>query len=120
MTPTAPMTFTTHGLSLVPFYVGDTKHYHAYFRRQEPEIVFGKVDSGVPNRAKDHGTTFLDAVWEQAPFGNRGRPAVARGEGQGRVHGRPGEAELSEPLRAGVDGPVRGSGTSCGPTGGAR
>ncbi|MBX6381896.1 MAG: glycoside hydrolase family 127 protein [Microbispora sp.] len=73
MTPTSPMTFTTHGLSLVPFYIGDTRRYHAYFRRQEPEIVFGKVDSGVPNRAKDDGTTFLDAVWEQAPFANRGR-----------------------------------------------
>lgn len=72
MTPSAPMTFTTHGLSLVPFYNGDTKRYHAYFRRQEPEIVFGETDSGVPNRAKDDGTTFLDAVWDHAPFRNRG------------------------------------------------
>ncbi|XVQ90445.1 hypothetical protein ACQP2K_26990 [Microbispora siamensis] len=42
------------------------------------------MESGVPNRAKDDGTTFLDAVWEQAPFGNRGRfqSAVAHAAGE--------------------------------------
>ncbi|WP_214411901.1 beta-L-arabinofuranosidase domain-containing protein [Sphaerisporangium fuscum] len=73
VTATAPMTFTTHGLRLVPFYIGDTRRYHAYFQRKEPSIVFGAVDSGVPNRAQADGVTFLDAVWSKAPFTTRGR-----------------------------------------------
>ncbi|MBF8191478.1 glycoside hydrolase family 127 protein [Nonomuraea sp. K274] len=80
ITPTAPMTFTTHGLPLVPLYVNDTDRYHAYFHRVEPKIVFGKVDSGVPNYEREDSVTFLDAVWAEAPFENRGRfqSAVAR------------------------------------------
>ncbi|MEU8148116.1 beta-L-arabinofuranosidase domain-containing protein [Nonomuraea sp. NPDC048901] len=72
MTSTAPMTFTTHGLPLVPFYSGDTDRYHAYFHRVEPKIVFGKVDSGVPNYARADSATFLDALWAMAPFDNQG------------------------------------------------
>ncbi|GAA3598693.1 hypothetical protein GCM10022419_097860 [Nonomuraea rosea] len=80
MTSTAAMTFTTHGLPLVPFYVGDTERYHAYFHRVEPTVVFGKVDSGVPNSARADSVTFLDAVWAHAPFAGQGRfvSAVAR------------------------------------------
>ncbi|MGP3963839.1 beta-L-arabinofuranosidase domain-containing protein [Nonomuraea sp. 3N208] len=80
MTSTSPMTFTTHGLPLVPFYIGDTDRYHAYFHRVEPKIVFGKVDSGVPNYARADSVTFLDAVWAKAPFDNQGGfvSAVAR------------------------------------------
>ncbi|WP_204077009.1 beta-L-arabinofuranosidase domain-containing protein [Planotetraspora phitsanulokensis] len=73
ITPTTPMNFTTHGLSLVPFYINDTKRYHAYFHRVEPEIFFGQVDSGVPNYDRGDNVTFLDAVWAKAPFANRGR-----------------------------------------------
>ena len=73
ITPTgAPMTFTTNGFTLMPFYVNDTNRYHAYFRRSEPEIVFGSVDSGVPNRQRGDGLTFLDVVWDQAPFPDKG------------------------------------------------
>jgi hypothetical protein len=71
--PTTPMNFTTHGLSLVPFYINDTKRYHAYFHRVEPEIVFGEVDSGVPNYDRGDAVTFLDAVWANAPFADRGQ-----------------------------------------------
>ncbi|MEV0381640.1 beta-L-arabinofuranosidase domain-containing protein [Nonomuraea sp. NPDC050643] len=80
MTSTAPMTFTTHGLPLVPFYVGDTDRYHAYFHRVEPRIVFGTMDSGVPNRARTDSVTFLDAVWALAPFADQARfvSAVSR------------------------------------------
>jgi hypothetical protein len=31
-------------------------------------IVFGTSDSGVPNRARHDGRTFLDVLWQQAPF----------------------------------------------------
>jgi hypothetical protein len=67
------MTFTTHGYPVMPFYIADTAPYHAYFRRVEPRIVFGAVDSGVPNRPGADGRTFLDLVWSHAPFPTRGQ-----------------------------------------------
>jgi hypothetical protein len=30
--------------------------------------VFGGSDSGVPNHARPDGRTFLDVLWQQAPF----------------------------------------------------
>ncbi|WP_106972319.1 glycoside hydrolase family 127 protein [Streptomyces yerevanensis] len=68
-----PMHFTTHGLVLAPFHIGDDSQYHAYFKRSEPVIVFGSADSGVPNRDRGDGTTFLDLVWNPAPFATSGR-----------------------------------------------
>ncbi|HEY1643856.1 MAG TPA: beta-L-arabinofuranosidase domain-containing protein [Streptosporangiaceae bacterium] len=68
-----PMTFTTNGYTLVPFCNDDTKPYHVYFHRSEPEIVFGAADSGVQNGARSDGLTFLDAVWAGAPFGSQGQ-----------------------------------------------
>ncbi|HEU5470185.1 MAG TPA: beta-L-arabinofuranosidase domain-containing protein [Actinophytocola sp.] len=63
-----PMTFSTHGYPVTPFYLADTAPYHAYFTRHEPRVVFGAVDSGVPNLARADGRTFLDQVWANAPF----------------------------------------------------
>jgi hypothetical protein len=58
--------------------------------RVEPQIVFGSIDSGVPNRKRDDGLpdydvpvegilspghdgpTFLDLVWDKAPFATHG------------------------------------------------
>jgi uncharacterized protein len=68
-----PMMFTTNGYTLVPFFNSDTNPYHVYFHRYEPEIVFGSVDSGVPNRQQGDGLTFLDLVWAEAPFENQGQ-----------------------------------------------
>ena len=95
MAPTdQPLHFTTNGLILAPFFVADpveeptppavapeggqlqgrgrrgppTQPYHIYFRRREPSIVFGSVDSGVPNGTGPDDLTFLDAVWSEAPF----------------------------------------------------
>jgi DUF1680 family protein len=79
----APLHFTTSGHTLAPFYVADpaaataaeekqlppTAPYHVYVRRHEPRIKFGSVDSGVPNRSRDDRLTFLDVVWDGAPFG---------------------------------------------------
>jgi len=67
-----PMQFSFNGNTVRPFYVEDTAQYHAYIHRSEPEIAFGSVDSGVPNYAQSDGTTFLDLVWDQAPFMNLG------------------------------------------------
>ena len=93
MTPAdEPLYYKTNGHDLVPFFVADpedvkrpgttdgttegrpgglqTQPYHLYFRRHEPQVVFGSVDAGVSNPAGEDGRTFLDAVWEQAPFPN--------------------------------------------------
>jgi hypothetical protein len=74
MTPAAkPMHFTTNGQTLAPFYIADpepatTAPYHLYVRRHEPSIVFGSIDTGVMNRSRKDGLTFLDVVWGEAPF----------------------------------------------------
>ncbi|MGC3004961.1 hypothetical protein ACPF8X_42955, partial [Streptomyces sp. G35A] len=83
--------FTTHGFTLRPYYIGDTQAASTYFRRVEPTIVFGSVDTGVPNRKRNDGLpnydvpvagvpspgsdgpTFLDLVWDEAPFRNHGQ-----------------------------------------------
>jgi DUF1680 family protein len=67
----APMTFTTNGFSLVPFYIDDRNAYHVYFRRAEPEVVFGGVDSGVANHQRADRLSFLDLLWAQAPFADQ-------------------------------------------------
>ncbi|MFI8893461.1 glycoside hydrolase family 127 protein [Streptomyces paradoxus] len=67
-----PLHFTTHGLTLAPFHKADDSRYHAYFKRSEPVVVFGTSDSGVPNRARGDGLTFLDVLWARAPFATFG------------------------------------------------
>jgi len=67
-----PLHFTTHGLTLAPFHIADTARYHAYFKRSEPVVVFGTVTSGVPNRTRPDGLTFLDVLWARAPFATQG------------------------------------------------
>ncbi len=82
--------FTTHGHLLRPYYVSDTQPVSSYFRRVEPTVVFGSTDTGVPNRKRNDGLpaydvpvagipspgtdgpTFLDLVWDQAPFADHG------------------------------------------------
>ncbi|MEU0675844.1 hypothetical protein ABZ330_23705 [Streptomyces sp. NPDC006172] len=67
-----PQHFTTHGLTLALHFADGTR-YHAYFRHSEPVVVCGTADSGVPNRARADGLTFLDVLWRQAPFTSSGR-----------------------------------------------
>lgn len=79
-------TFVAGGLTLRPYYISDNQAASSYFRRIEPAIVFGSIDSRVPNRKRNDGLprydvpvtgvtspgadgpTFLDLVWDQAPF----------------------------------------------------
>ncbi|WP_091195091.1 hypothetical protein [Micromonospora narathiwatensis] len=44
-------------------------------KRVEPEVVFGSASTGVPNDGirDEGGETFLDRVWEAAPFRNHGQ-----------------------------------------------
>jgi DUF1680 family protein len=83
-------TFTTHGFTLRPYHISDTQPVSSYFRRVEPAIVFGTIDTGVPNRKRNDGLpnydvpvtgipspgtdgpTFLDLLWDEAPFANHG------------------------------------------------
>jgi len=89
-TPAGDPYFTAQGFTLRPYHVGDTQPVSSYFRRVEPAIVFGAIDTGVPNRKRDDGLpkydvpvagipspgtdgpTFLDLVWDQAPFAGHG------------------------------------------------
>ncbi|MEV4580340.1 beta-L-arabinofuranosidase domain-containing protein [Nonomuraea jabiensis] len=111
--PAGDPLFTTHGFTLRPWYVGDTQPHSAYFRRVEPRIVFGSIDSGVPNVKRDDGLpkydvpvsgipspgtdglTFLDVVWDQAPFATHGAfvSTVARTAGEFVRAGRLTEAQ---------------------------
>ncbi|RIQ24467.1 beta-L-arabinofuranosidase domain-containing protein, partial [Jiangella rhizosphaerae] len=75
----ASMHFTTHGFLLAPYYVadpvpGEFNAFHPYVKRVEPEVVFRSQRTGVPNDAiRDaEGETFLDRVWEAAPFADHG------------------------------------------------
>jgi len=70
--------FATQGHTLFPFFEADpqdgpTQEYHMYIRRHEPAVVFGSVEAGVPNTARDDGLSFLDVVWDQAPFDDHAR-----------------------------------------------
>ncbi|RYO98431.1 hypothetical protein DL764_007091 [Monosporascus ibericus] len=87
-TPAGDPVFTgTYGnLTMRPYYISDTQAVSSYFRRVEPAVVFGTIDTGVPNRKRNDGLpsydvpvagipspgtdgpTFLDLVWDQAPF----------------------------------------------------
>jgi hypothetical protein len=98
MTPAAdkPLHFQTNGQTVAPLFVADpvggrdTQPYHVYVRRHEPAIVFGSVDTGIANTARDDRMTFLDAVWAGAPFADHGRlmAAVDRVGAEWRAAGR--------------------------------
>ena len=77
-------------LTARPYYIGDNSITHSYFRRVEPDVVFGSINTTVPNRKRndglpnydvpvegvtspgDDGPTFLDVLWDQAPFSTHG------------------------------------------------
>jgi hypothetical protein len=62
-----PLHYTLDGIEFAPFFEGTEDPTHVYFRRAEPKIIFGNLDSGVANPAAG-GTTFLDELWAGAPF----------------------------------------------------
>jgi hypothetical protein len=97
-TATGDPTFVAGGLTLRPYYISDNQAASSYFRRTEPAIVFGSTDSGVPNRKRNDGLpdydvpvtgvtspgsdgpTFLDLLWDQAPFATHGQFVSAVGD----------------------------------------
>jgi hypothetical protein len=88
--PTGDSIFTFAGsdgnLTARPYYIGDTQAASAYFRRVEPNVVFGALDTKIANRKRNDGLphydvpvtnvtspgndgpTFLDVLWDSAPF----------------------------------------------------
>ncbi|MFJ9711845.1 beta-L-arabinofuranosidase domain-containing protein [Streptomyces sp. NPDC101234] len=79
LTPVAgtPLHFTLDGTEFAPFYEGTEDPAHAYFRRSEPTVVFGGLDSQVANPVRSGGDSLLDEVWAGAPFHGK-RALVAR------------------------------------------
>lgn len=77
-------------VQLQPYYISDGQAVSTYFRRVEPLIVFATIDTGVTNRKRNDGLplydvpvsgitspgndgpTFLDLLWDQAPFATHG------------------------------------------------
>ncbi|KAI2611782.1 DUF1680-domain-containing protein [Hypoxylon fragiforme] len=73
-------------LTARPYHIADTQAVSTYFRRVEPDVVFGTINTGVPNLKRNDGLpnydvpvsgitspgtdgpTFLDLVWDNAPF----------------------------------------------------
>ncbi|KOG34589.1 hypothetical protein ADK37_18910 [Streptomyces resistomycificus] len=70
--PGKPLHHTLDGTEFAPFSEGTEDPTHAYFRRSEPRVCFGTLDSGVVNPAKPDGTTLLDEIWSAAPFRSKG------------------------------------------------
>ncbi|MEO6090573.1 MAG: beta-L-arabinofuranosidase domain-containing protein [Umezawaea sp.] len=69
-----PNFFATNDHTLRPLYIGTDEAHHIYFKRVEPTVVFGEIDAGVSNETvDDEGLSFLDRVWEAAPFTNHDR-----------------------------------------------
>lgn len=71
-----PGTFTVTGVIANQLVLAEaTVHVDACFDGFSPEatVGFGDQDSDVPNYDRGDGCTFLDVVWEQAPFDNHGQ-----------------------------------------------
>ncbi|MEU6597622.1 hypothetical protein [Streptomyces flaveolus] len=64
-----PMTFTANGLALAPFYINPTERYHMYFKRAEPEIVFGAHGHRRREPPQQRGTDVLLTRGPQAADG---------------------------------------------------
>ncbi|MGW0550836.1 beta-L-arabinofuranosidase domain-containing protein [Streptomyces altiplanensis] len=71
-----PLHYTLDGVEFAPFSEGTEDPTHAYFRRTEPQVVFGTTESGVANPARPDGATLLDEIWDAAPFADK--PALVR------------------------------------------
>ncbi|GAA2806251.1 beta-L-arabinofuranosidase domain-containing protein [Saccharopolyspora taberi] len=104
--PGDPLHFRLGETELAPFFEGTEDPFHAYFRREEPRIVFDSVDSGVRNPAGSVGT-FLDEVWAGAPFANKGEftARVSAVSERWRDGGHFTDAERDRIMRAAAEAP---------------
>jgi hypothetical protein len=77
-----------------------------YIRRREPGVVFGGVEAGVPNTPGDDGLSFLDVIWDQAPFQDHAQfvaaveQTAAEREAAGRYSAEQGAAAVAAARQA--------------------
>ncbi|WP_454855602.1 glycoside hydrolase family 127 protein [Promicromonospora soli] len=78
LTPADGGTWRLGDLVLEPAWSGSDARYHMYLRRSDARIGFAgpgtgllAADSGVPNVARQDGSTFLDALWSDGGFASR-------------------------------------------------
>ncbi|MET7730169.1 beta-L-arabinofuranosidase domain-containing protein [Streptomyces sp. NPDC005402] len=66
-----PLHYTLNGTEFAPFHEGTEDPTHACFRRSEPKVVLGTLDSGVANPVRPGGASLLDEIWAGAPFADK-------------------------------------------------
>ncbi|SDD37448.1 beta-L-arabinofuranosidase domain-containing protein [Glycomyces harbinensis] len=59
------------GTRFEPCWSGQDGRYHMYVRSADDEIAFGGNGTGVPNRVRSDGGTFLDELWAPGAFADR-------------------------------------------------
>jgi len=59
------------GVRFEPSWSGGDARYHMYVRSQDEEIAFGGNGTGVANRIRPDGGTFLDELWSVGSFADR-------------------------------------------------
>jgi uncharacterized protein len=64
-------TIELDGVRFEPCWSGADTRYHMYVRSHDAEIAFGGVGTGVPNRVRSDGGTFLDELWSARAFPDR-------------------------------------------------
>lgn len=75
--PSDAGTWRLGDLELEPAWSGSDARYHMYLRRADARIGFAGADSGavadsgVPNVAREDGSTFLDVLWSDGGFASR-------------------------------------------------
>lgn len=75
--PSDDGTWRLGDLELEPAWSGSDARYHMYLRRADARIGFAgaasgsAADSGVPNVAREDGSTFLDVLWSDGGFASR-------------------------------------------------
>ncbi|GAA2264377.1 hypothetical protein GCM10009853_017150 [Glycomyces scopariae] len=60
-----------HRIAFEPCWSGEDSRYHMYVRSSDAEIAFGGNGTGVPNRQRSDGGTFLDELWAPEAFPSR-------------------------------------------------
>ncbi|WP_035698518.1 beta-L-arabinofuranosidase domain-containing protein, partial [Glycomyces tenuis] len=90
------------GVAFEPCWSGGDDRYHMYVRSHDAEIAFGGVGTGVPNRVRSDGGTFLDELWSVGAFPDRAAflDRVAAVAARVRAEGLLGRDELATVLAA--------------------
>ncbi|THV30814.1 beta-L-arabinofuranosidase domain-containing protein [Glycomyces paridis] len=106
-------TVTIDGVAFEPAWSGGDARYHMYVRSADSEIAFGGKGTGVPNRVRPDGSTFLDDLWSPGSFPDRASflDRVAAVAARVRAEGLLGRAELARVLTAAALFDTTGDGT---------